>query len=75
MAQAQEEGQTPGGQVFFLTLTWVMVQRGAPLEMKVAAFLRVTFSLHLEPVLSAWTSRFLPRTLGAARTGWRVISY
>ena len=54
MAQAQEEGQTPGGQVFFLTLTWAMVQQGATLEMKVAAFLRVTFSLHLEPVLSAW---------------------
>lgn len=75
MAQAQEEGQTPGGQVFFLTLTWAMVQQGATLEMKVAAFLRVTFSLHLEPVLSAWTSRFLPRTLGAAHTGWKVISY
>lgn len=45
------------------------------MEMKVAAFLEVTFSLHLEPVLSAWTSCFLPRTLGAARTEWRVISY
>lgn len=75
MALAQEEGRTPGGQVSFLTLTWAMVQGGATLEMKVAAFLEVTFSLHLEPVLSAWTSCFLPRTLGAARTEWRVISY
>lgn len=45
------------------------------MEMKVAAFLEETFSLHLEPVLSAWTSCFLPRTLGAARTEWRVISH
>lgn len=61
MTWAQEEGQTPGRQVFFLTLPWAMVQRGATLEMKMADFLEVAFSLHLEPVLSAWTSRFLPR--------------
>ena len=61
MARAQEEGRTPSGQVFFLTLPWATVQRGATLEMKMADFLEVAFSLHLEPVLSAWTSHFLPR--------------